>query len=254
MTIALLGTLVVLALIDSTSFGTLLIPLWLMAAPGRLRPQRVLVFLATVAVFYWGVGLALLWGADLVFDDIARIVASPAGLVLVLVAGILLIIWSYRLEAKAKKQKTDGSAGPTSRWRARAMGTIDVPDAATSTRQRSGLLALVALALAAATVELGSMLPYLGAIGALTASDLGWPATAVVLAGYCSLMIAPALALLAVRVVGASRVEPVLARLERWLSRNASTTLSWVVGIVGVLLVIHAVRSGVFSVLHVPIR
>ena len=254
MTIALLGTLVVLALIDSTSFGTLLIPLWLMAAPGRLRPQRVLVFLATVAVFYWGVGLALLWGADLVFDDIARIVASPAGLVLVLVAGILLIIWSYRLEAKAKKQKTDGSAGPTSRWRARAMGTIDVPHAATSTRQRSGLLALVALALAAATVELGSMLPYLGAIGALTASDLGWPATAVVLAGYCSLMIAPALALLAVRVVGASRVEPVLARLERWLSRNASTTLSWVVGIVGVLLVIHAVRSGVFSVLHVPIR
>ena len=254
MTIALLGTLVVLALIDSTSFGTLLIPLWLMAAPGRLRPQRVLVFLATVAVFYWGVGLALLWGADLVFDDIARIVASPAGLVLVLVAGILLIIWSYRLEAKAKKQKTDGSAGPTSRWRARAMGTIDVPDAATSTRQRSGLLALVALALAAATVELGSMLPYLGAIGALTASDLGWPTTAVVLAGYCSLMIAPALALLAVRVVGASRVEPVLARLERWLSRNASTTLSWVVGIVGVLLVIHAVRSGVFSVLHVPIR
>ena len=254
MTVALLGTLVVLALIDSTSFGTLLIPLWLMAAPGRLRPQRVLVFLATVAVFYWGVGLALLWGADLVFDDIARIVASPAGLVLVLVAGILLIIWSYRLEAKAKKQKTDGSAGPTSRWRARAMGTIDVPDAATSTRQRSGLLALVALALAAATVELGSMLPYLGAIGALTASDLGWPTTAVVLAGYCSLMIAPALALLAVRVVGASRVEPVLARLERWLSRNASTTLSWVVGIVGVLLVIHAVRSGVFSVLHVPIR
>ena len=262
MTIALLGTLAVLAIIDSTSFGTLLIPLWLMAAPGRLRPQRVLVFLATVAVFYWGVGLALLWGADLVFDDIARIVASPAGLVLVLVAGILLIIWSYRLEAQAKKQKTDGSAGPTSRWRARAMGTIDAPDAVAGTGlgtglvtgQRSGLLALVALALAAATVELGSMLPYLGAIGALTASDLGWPATAVVLAGYCSLMIAPALALLAVRLVGASRVEPVLARLERWLSRNASTTLSWVVGIVGVLLVIHAVRSGVFSVLHVPSR
>jgi len=174
------------------------------------------------------------------------------------VAGILLIIWSYRLEAKAKKQKTDGSAGPTSRWRARAMGTIDAPDAVAGTGlvtgRRSGLLALVALALAAATVELGSMLPYLGAIGALTASDLGWPTTAVVLAGYCSLMIAPALALLAVRVVGASRVEPVLARLERWLSRNASTTLSWVVGIVGVLLVIHAVRSGVFSVLHVPIR
>ena len=254
MTIALLGTLFVLALIDSTSFGTLLIPLWLMAVPGRLRPQRVLVFVATVAIFYWGVGLALLWGADLVFDDIARVMESAAGLVLVLVAGILLIIWSYRLEVRAKKQKTDGTAGPTSRWRARAMGTSDDTDAVAGTRQRSGLLALVALALAAATVELGSMLPYLGAIGALTASDLDWPATAVVLAGYCLLMIAPALSLLAVRVVGASRVEPVLARLEAWLTRNASTTLSWVVGIVGVLLVIHAVRSGVFSVLDLPVR
>ena len=33
----LIGSLVLLALIDSTSFGTLLIPIWMMLAPGRLR-------------------------------------------------------------------------------------------------------------------------------------------------------------------------------------------------------------------------
>ena len=49
MTLALLGPLVVLALVDSTSFGTLLIPIWLMLAPGRLKAGRILVFLATVA-------------------------------------------------------------------------------------------------------------------------------------------------------------------------------------------------------------
>ena len=62
MSIELLGSLAVLALIDSTSFGTLVIPVWLMLAPGRIRPQRVLVFLVTVAVFYLAVGVALLSG------------------------------------------------------------------------------------------------------------------------------------------------------------------------------------------------
>ena len=55
----LLGQLVVLALIDSTSFGTLLIPLWFLLVPGRVRAHRVLVFLGTVAAFYLGVGIAL---------------------------------------------------------------------------------------------------------------------------------------------------------------------------------------------------
>ena len=42
MDVAGLGSLVVLALIDSTSFGTLLIPVWFMLAPGRVRPGRLL--------------------------------------------------------------------------------------------------------------------------------------------------------------------------------------------------------------------
>nr|WP_244632849.1 hypothetical protein [Aeromicrobium sp. CFBP 8757] len=71
MTVALLGTLVVLALVDSTSFGTLLIPIWLMLAPGRLRPGRIVVFLATVAGFYLVLGLLLVAGVARFSDQIA---------------------------------------------------------------------------------------------------------------------------------------------------------------------------------------
>lgn len=42
-------TLLVLALVDSLSIGTLLIPLFLLVAPGRVRAGRVLLYLATVA-------------------------------------------------------------------------------------------------------------------------------------------------------------------------------------------------------------
>jgi hypothetical protein len=41
-----------LALLDSTSLGTLVVPLWLMLAPGRLHPGRNVPFLVTVAGFY----------------------------------------------------------------------------------------------------------------------------------------------------------------------------------------------------------
>jgi len=241
MTVAtLLASLLVLALIDSTSFGTLLIPLWLLATPGRLRPGRVLVFVATVVAFYWVVGLAILWGAGWAFEGLARIVASPVGHVLALVAGVLLIVWSHLLDRRAKREKRDGVvlSGRAARWRERAVGT-----------GAGGAGALVALALTATTVELASMLPYLGATGAITASGIGWPWTALVLAGYCVVMVSPALVLLVARVVAARRVEPVLQRLEGWLTRNASETLSWVVGIAGILLVVHAVRSGVFALL-----
>jgi len=234
MTLALLGTLGVLALIDSTSFGTLVIPLWLLATPGRLRPGRVLVFLSTVAVFYFAVGLAILWGAGWAFDTVAEVVRSPFGSVLLLGVGIALVVWSYALEKRAKRQRAERVAvsGRIVRWRERAVGGTG-----------GGVGALVALALTATTVELGSMLPYLGAIGAITASGIEWPLSALVLAGYCVVMVAPALVLLAARILAAGHVEPTLGRLEAWLTRNAAETLSWIVGILGVLLIVQSARA-----------
>jgi hypothetical protein len=240
MTLVLFGTLVVLALIDSTSFGTLVIPLWLLATPGRLRPGRVLVFLATVVAFYFAVGLAILWGAGWAFEGLAAAATSPAGLLVLLAAGVALIVWSLALEQRAKRERREGVvvSGRIREWRKRAVGD-----------EGGGIGSLVALAVTATTVELASMLPYLGAIGAITASDVEWPLTAAVLAGYCLVMVSPAFVLLAARVLFAGRVEPLLARLETWLTRNASETLSWVVGIVGVLLAVQTLRAGALEAL-----
>ncbi|GAB3607003.1 GAP family protein [Conyzicola nivalis] len=239
MTLALAGILVVLALIDSTSFGTLVIPLWLLATPGRLRADRVLLFLATVVAFYFAVGVAILWGAGWAFESIIAAAESPLGSVVALAAGAALIVWSLALERQAKKQKAEGVvvSGRVRRWRERAVGG------------RGGAGALFALALTATTLELGSMLPYLGAIGSITASGIDWPLSAAVLAGYCVVMVLPALVLLVARVAAAGRIEPVLARLESWLTRNASATLSWVVGILGVLLALRAFDGGAAGLL-----
>ena len=274
------GALAVLALVDSTSFGTLLIPVWLLLAPGRLRPGRILLFLATVAVFYFAAGLAILFGAGFVIENYGELFQSRGFSVLLLAAGAALLGWSFQLEAKAKREKASrvqvqvpvtadrqegasfvGSgagtsssssaagagagtsaasvagagavpAGRLSRWRLKAVGTDS---------RRGGSAALIGLALAATTLELATMLPYLGAIGLISTSAMAWPLPGFVLAAYCTLMVTPALILLAARLTAARRVDPILRRLDGFLTRTSTNTLSWVTGILGVILIINTV-------------
>ena len=61
MTAAALAGLAGLALVDSTSFGTLVLPLMMLLAP-QVRTRNLVVYLLTIAVFYFGVGVALLAG------------------------------------------------------------------------------------------------------------------------------------------------------------------------------------------------
>lgn len=258
MSLVLLGTLAALALVDSTSFGTLLIPVWLMLAPGRLRPGRVLLFLGTVAVFYFAVGVAILFGAGFVMENFSGIFESQTVALILLLVGIVLVGWSFRLEAQAKREKAarkqqveqaaahqaaNGGGLPDRpqpepqpqgrllRWRNKAVGSGGAA--------RSGSTALVGLALAAAMLEVATMLPYLGAIGLISTSGPDLPMSGALLAAYCVVMILPALLLLFGRVVAARLVDPVLQKIDGWLTRNSTNTLSWMTGILGVLLIVN---------------
>src|SRR5690606_39516113 len=86
-----------------------------------------------------------------------------------------------------------------------------------------------------------TMLPYLAALGLVGTQGPGWPTSALWVAGYCVVMVAPALVLTAARVVAARLVERPLGRLDAWLTRNAASTTAWVVGIVGFLVARDAV-------------
>lgn len=254
----LLGALVVLALVDSTSFGTLLIPVWLLMTPGRVRVARMLVYLATIAGFYLAVGLVVALGAGAFADVLGQVVETRPARVVELLLGVGLVAYSFRIDRRSKGP-SDGQ-GRVLRWRARAMGASNetgaapsgstpLPDGAaplthagvTTAPQTGSVTALMGLALAAAAIELASMLPYLAGIGMMTGSDLGWPGTAVVLAGYCVVMVLPALVLMAGRVLAARQVGPLLDRLNTWMMRHAASTTAWVVGIVGFLLARDAV-------------
>ena len=268
----LAGALVVLALIDSTSFGTLLIPVWLLMAPGRPRPARLLAYLGTVAGFYLAVGIAVMLGAGALLDRYGDVLDSRPVMLLQLALGVFLFAISWRFDGKkaeARAARQGAKPGRLVRWRARALGIesaagaestastastagTTTPDGAvagllpgtvpTSTvaAPNASLLPLLGLALGAVALEVGTMLPYLAAIGLITTSDLGTGTSVGVLAAYCVVMVLPALLLLGGRLAAARFVEPLLARLERWLSRNAADLTGWALGILGVLLTLNA--------------
>ncbi|GHH68243.1 hypothetical protein GCM10017772_11380 [Promicromonospora soli] len=263
----LFGALAVLALIDSTSFGTLLIPVWLLMSPGRVRVGRMVIYLGSIAGFYALVGLVILLGAGAMSDTLATVSSTRPFLIAQLLIGVGLFAWSFKLEPVGGRRSAEpvasataagtgpvagagsvaGTAAPAtetgagadqpaaptgklSRWRERVLGS----------ESGSGL-ALATLAVGAGLVEVATMLPYLAALGLIGTQGPGWPTSGLWILGYCLVMIAPALVLTAARVLAARLVAGPLGRLDSWLTRNAASTTAWVVGIVGFLVARDAI-------------
>jgi hypothetical protein len=217
--------LVVLALIDSTSFGTLLIPIWLMLAPGRPRPGNIVLFLATVAVFYLALGVLILAGLSALADQIASALAYRPFRVAQMVLGAVLIVLGITIEPWTKAGKAKKAAARQVRRAARGPGRLE--------RLRHNAIA----------IEAASMLPYLGALGLLSASGLPFHQSSLIVIGYCLVMIAPALVLLLIRIGLHQRISGVLERIEAWMTRHAGEMTAWVLFLVGLFLASDAAQA-----------
>ena len=87
------------------------------------------------------------------------------------------------------------------------------------------------------------MIPYLAAIGFLTASELSLIGRSVVLFGCCLLMIMPALLLLVARLTLHDYVSPILIKLDVFLSRNANEVIAWRLSLVGLYMVADSLKA-----------
>ncbi|MGL5817260.1 MAG: GAP family protein [Phycicoccus sp.] len=228
MDLVTLAGLAGLALADSTSFGTLGIPLVMLVHP-RVRAGLVVLHLSVLAVFYWVLGLVLLVAADrvaaLLGDVGERLDGNRTVDIVQFVVGVGMLAGSFWPETSWAKRRTAERASRGGARRASMRERI--------AGDRATARAVVAVALLAGLVEAASMLPYLGAVGLITAGGVSMPMGAGVLAGYVLVMSLPALVLLGVRLAFAARVAPLLERLDAWMTRSTSGAVWWIVGIVG---------------------
>ncbi len=219
-----------LALLDSLSVSTLVVPLWFLLTPRGLRSGNVLGYLAIVATGYLLLGCLLLAGLTALRDDLRRALESPAGDVAVAVVGVALVLTG--LWYGLRKGDAGPGDGRLARWRDAAVGE--------SARVRG----LVTVALVAVLLEVPTMFPYLLAIDTVADSGLGPGARAAVLALYCLVMVAPAALLTVLRAVSGRALVPVLARADDVLRRGGREDAAWLFAVVGLLLLS---TTGVFA-------
>ncbi|MEJ7839953.1 MAG: GAP family protein, partial [Thermomicrobiales bacterium] len=150
MDIALLLTLAGLALVDSTSYGTFVIPLVLIVVQRRVQVRPLSWYFLTVVGFYFLIGVLLTLGLDVFIDVLTDIRTSPAGTVIQLLIGGGLLLLSFRVGGKNATKRTPESLIPSSVSRR----------------------AMIGLGITAAILEVATMVPHLSAIGLLVTSNV----------------------------------------------------------------------------------
>lgn len=201
MDVVLLASLIGLALVDSTSLGTLVVPVWMLLGPGPPPVRRALLYLASIGGFYCAVGVVIWMIARLGAPVAAGILDTAVVRYVQLIVGVALFAWSFRFDSKRRRES--GEVDRTHAWRERALGSD------------SSAGAVVVLALSAGMIELSTMLPYLAAIAMIVATGQSSAVSLVLLVGYCAVMVAPAVALLAGRIAAGDRLDGFCGRWTR---------------------------------------
>ena len=162
MTFAALAGLAGLALADSTSFGTLVLPLMMLLAP-QVRVRNAMLYLVTIAAFYFAVGVALLAGAEAAVMAVGPMLKTTAAYVVQLGLGLVLFVLSFVVDPLARARRRARHGLPPrqpGQWRQRALG----PDASAGV--------VMGVAVLAGLIEVVSMLPYLVAVGIIVGAAL----------------------------------------------------------------------------------
>lgn len=217
MSAVLVATLLGLALVDSTSVGTIGVPIFLTVA--RTPVRRVALYLATITVFYFLVGAVLLLGLNSAIDAFRDVFATRGARVILLLVGVVLLVLAFRIDTKPSARRRT--------WQPRD----------------SSARAMVLLALTAGAIEVASMVPYIAAIGLLSASDVPVIGRFGILAVYTVVMAIPALLLLALSRAGGSSVQRLLDRVAAWIQRANGEMIAWALGIAGFYLATNAFTS-----------
>lgn len=105
-----------------------------------------------------------------------------------------------------------------------------------------GTLVLPLVLLTQPVVRPRRVVLHLAAVGILATSTLGAPVAGAVVVGYVAVVLAPATALLLVRLAAGERLAAPLTRARQWLAARTAGALGWVIGLAGLLLLIGALR------------
>ncbi|MES5896714.1 GAP family protein [Bacillus cereus group sp. RP43] len=203
-----------LALLDMLSPTILGVTVYLLLTDKERLTKRLLVYLLTIAGLYFAVGVSLMLGLDFLLEIISGIFQNRIVSWTFFIIGLILFIASFYVPTK----KSSDLLAPKSK----------------------SILSMVALGFTTTLIELGAAFPYFGAIGIMTTSNLSWVEWSSILAGYNFIMVLPSLALLLFYLLFGRWMQTPLEKLRLKIANNTGSALSWIMCIVGLILIFNS--------------
>ncbi|GKS11749.1 hypothetical protein YDYSY3_27490 [Paenibacillus chitinolyticus] len=203
-----------LALLDAISPATLGVTVYLLLTERERLNSRLMIYLLTVAGVYFVVGVSLMLGLGAVMASFSFIFQNRiVSWVMLIIGGILFIASFYY--PKSKKS--------------------DLPKP-----KSKSMASMVALGFTTSLIEVGAAFPYFAAIGLMTTSNLAVFQWLPILAGYNFIMVLPPLIVFTLHLLLGRVMQRPLESLRIRLSKYSGSAISWIMCIVGLILIFNS--------------
>jgi len=206
----LIGTL---ALLDMFSPSIIGVSVYILLVAKKKQIRLLLTYLMTVVLFYFSTGIFLMLGLGVIFSPISNLLDSYSARLIMTIVGGVLFIGSWLVP----KRTANGSPKPKSLH----------------------VSSMVALGFTTSILEVATALPYFAAIGILTSNQIVFYEWLPLLAGYNLVMIAPGIILLCLHLLFRRFMNKPLRKIQTLFDQRTSSTLSWIMFFVGLILLIN---------------
>lgn len=214
MSIQLLVTIGGLALLDTLSPATIGVTIYLLLSETRRLASRLFVYLSVVAGVYFVLGVCLMLGMEALVHIFTSFFQNRLVSWILFGIGVLLFVASFYVPTKKRKE---------------------LPKARS---YRLGAMAI--LGLTTSLVEAGTAFPYFAAIGLMASAELNMLQWLPILIGYNFVMVLPPLWLYGMYLLFGRRARRPLNRLSEKVGAMSGSALSWIMCIVGLLLIFNS--------------
>lgn len=203
-----------LALLDTLSPATIGVTVYLLLTDKERLASRLFIYLLTVAVFYFATGVLLMLGLGYLLDIASEIFQNRVVSWGVFIIGMILFVVSFFVPQNKKSN-------------------LPIP-------KSKSLLGMAAMGCTTFLIEGATALPYFAAIGLLTTSNMTWIEWVPILVAYNFIMVLPPLILYFLYLLFRRWMQAPLEKLRAKISNGTGTALSWVMSIVGLILIFNS--------------
>ncbi|WP_054955750.1 GAP family protein [Paenibacillus dakarensis] len=203
-----------LALLDTLSPTIIGVTLFLILTDQKKLTSRFFLYVFTVAILYFLLGIVTMSGISYINEAFSNLFQNKIFSWVIFIIGVILFGASFILPKNNKKSR--------------------IPKPKTQS-----VFSIIVIGITTFLIEAGTALPYFAAIGLLTTNDLPIYQWLPIIAAYNVIMILPAILIFLGSKIFGVRINSTLVNLRNKISSGSNSALSWVMSIVGLILVFN---------------